>query len=335
MKWKDWLRIGRMQTAPADACLILVPVLMCYSFTDLSTWLMLGIAILLHFLGFGHNSLMDTALGYDLKDPSKRHHPLVAGRISLHTAHLVIHSLLMTSAIAIGAFTYYYAKEPALSLLFLLIYYTAGVAYNSGLDKETPFSFIPISICFTSLAGWAWTMVQPLNQLGIIYMAYIFLTILFQIAYEGNLKELPVAGKVERVNFLTLLGARLQKRTYRWEDYSWIVDYFHPGYSAVFAWIVKILSILLIGLLITENWSILWFSALSTGIIIQLYTLTAPRPYRRDCELFNMSLMEILSIYLPIPIFVPEVDAVILMVLGVLWFFGFNKLLWEASYPRV
>ena len=49
----------------------------------------------------------------------------------------------------------------------------------------------------------------------------------------------------------------------------------------------------------------------------------------------EFSIMEILSIYAPIPLLMPWLYAVPLMVLGVAYFYSMNRLLWRTSYPKV
>jgi len=63
--------------------------------------------------------------------------------------------------------------------------------------------------------------------------------------------------------------------------------------------------------------------------------LCMPRDYDRATELKRMSLMEILSIYAPIPLMLPWMDATVLMILGVIYFIGVNRALWGVSYPKV
>jgi len=63
--------------------------------------------------------------------------------------------------------------------------------------------------------------------------------------------------------------------------------------------------------------------------------LIAARVYDRSQELLNMSLEEVVSIYLIVPVMLPWSTAVPLMLLGVVYFFGINMVLWGTPYPRV
>ena len=69
MTFRDYLQLFRAQTAPATILLILTPYLTNATLFSLETATIFIFALLIHWVSFGHNSLMDTAMGYDLKDP--------------------------------------------------------------------------------------------------------------------------------------------------------------------------------------------------------------------------------------------------------------------------
>lgn len=323
-KVKDWLRLFRAQTAPATILLILTPYLTAKSLYTLET-LALGLfALLAHWFSFGHNSLMDTALGYDVKDPNKKHHPLVAGEISLHIAHNVIHWGLSLLAVSALLLTVHLSPNPTFGVAAILLWLVFGYSYNSGLSKESILGFLPISICFTAMGAWGWLLSHSdINMLGRVYLAYTFMTILFQISWSGHLKELEIG---ERSNILIKMGARIKG------------DYFAPGKAAIYAWLIKGLNLLFGLQLLWLNFTLdrlVWFVLLAAAIITMLHQLTAPRIYVRNRELLKMSLMEIATIYLPIPIMLGWMESAILMLFGIAYFFGINRFIWGASHPRV
>jgi len=81
---------------------------------------------------------------------------------------------------------------------------------------------------------------------------------------------------------------------------------------------------------------LVWWIILSLLTFTILDRLTKPRLYIREIELRNMSFMEIITIYMPIPIVLPLLEAEILMVFGVAYFWSINKILWGVdSHPRV
>lgn len=331
MNLRAWLQLFRSQTAPATILLILVPYLNGVNMFTAEALIIGFFALLAHWISFGHNSLMDTAMGYDLKDPSKSHHPLITGKISLTAAHNVIHwSLCGLSVVAI-MISLSVSPNPLSAVICILLWFVFGYSYNSGLSKESLLSFLPISICFTAMGAWGWFLSHTaLNHLGWLLMIYFFMTILWQISWSGHLKEL---GLKERSNILVLLGARVEG------------GQFKPGWSGIYGISIKMIN-LTIGLFLA-TWNSRWWSGVEhsfrfiwwVGMMLLacffLKKLVMTRKYVRGEELFNMSIMEIITIYLPIPLVLGWLEASILMIMGVVYFFGMNHLLWEKPYPRV
>ncbi len=322
--------MGRMQTVPATVLLLLVPYLAGAGASLAGALLLAGFGILVHLFSFGQNSLLDTTVIHyrgvepaDMTDPAKRTHPLVTGDIEFSKAHSVINwglALLVTIA---GIWSLFGAN-PTASMFSLIVWVIWGWGYNAGLSKISVFAFLPISICFTGLTGWAWFLThETIGFTGLYYFAYVFLTILFQISVEGNLKEM---AQVEQSNLLIRLGASLRG------------GYFHPGWSAVWGIGIKILGMLLLFPLLMADFSIfkgVWFIICMGPVGTLLGYLCLPHVYDRPRELKKMSGMEIASIYCPIPLMLPWPTATVLMLAGVIWFVGVNKLLWGTSHPRV
>jgi hypothetical protein len=323
----DYLRIGRVQTFPADWLLVLTPLLCGRS--DLAQALLLSIFMwLAHFASFGHNSLMDTAMGYDLKDPHKTHHPLVAGRISLSEAHNVIHWILCGLTVYAILLSLQISPNPLYAVICIFLWFVFGYAYNSGLSKESLLGFLPISICFTSMGAWGWFLShETLDRIGQLYLGYVFCTILFQIAYSGFLKEIEVR---ERSNLLVKMGAEVVEEKG--------LKRFNPGGSRIFAWLVKTLNLFFGFLLLLQNYNLVRlvvFVIFAILVLHQLHQLTKPRIYIRGKELLSMSIMEILTIYLAPWLMLDTLTTVVLEIIGVVYFFGINKAIWSVPYPAV
>jgi len=325
MTTRDWLRLFRSQTAPATILLILVPYLTNASLFSLGA-LMIGLfALFTHWISFGHNSLMDTAMGYDLKDPSKAHHPLVTGRISLTAAHNVIHWGLSGLCVLAILISLNFSPNPILAIISIFLWWVFGYAYNSGLSKESLLSFLPIAICFTAMGAWGWFLSHSsLDRLGWLLLGYFFATILFQISWSGHLKELELK---ERSNILVKMGAKIEH------------GFFLPGGATFYGLFIKLVNIPILGsLILSENITIsrsIWLALIVTLSCYLLVKLVLPRRYIREKELRNMSVMEILTIFTPIPLVLPWLESIILMLFGVAYFFLMNKLLWGVEYPRV
>jgi len=312
-----------VQTAPATILLILVSYLAGGSFRIEA--LPIGLlALFAHWLSFGHNSLMDTAMGYDLKDPSKKHHPLVSGRLSLHSAHNVIHWGLSILILIASIMTLLWSPNPTLALFSLMLWVSFGHAYNDGLSKESLFSFVPISLCMVGAGLWGWFLSHStLNLMGWLLIGYYFFTILFQISYSGHLKEIQ---QKERSNILIKMGAEVRDGV------------FYPGYARIYAWVIKAINLFFGYLLLGLRQGLVrlvFVVILSSLALFILDKLTKPRPYNRGQDLFNMSCMEIVTIYLPIPLVLPWLESIVLMLFGVAYFIALNFWLWGKPYPRV
>jgi 4-hydroxybenzoate polyprenyltransferase len=330
----DYLRIGRAQTYPADLFLVLVPFL--HGRLDLIQAIVLSVMVWFgHLLSFGQNSLLDSCtitekgkLPPDFTDPSKQHHPLIKGTVSLHEAKNVILWGLGVATTIFVAFTLLAAENLPFAIASLFLYYVWGSLYNEGLSKESPFGFLSISLCFTFLATWAWFLSHStVNMLGLFYVAYVFCTILFQIAFSGFVKELEIK---ERSNLLVKMGAKVNAESG--------LKRFVPGKSWVFAWLFKGLNLFFGVLLLLENFNtvkLVIFVLLSLAIFHRLHQLTKPRLYIRGKELLSMSIMEILTIYLVPWLMLDPLTVIILEIIGVVYFFGINKCLWATSYPAV
>lgn len=331
----NYLRIFRTQTYPASLCLVMVALLAPNSVFNL--WLvamLFPLVWLLHGIGFGLNSYLDTIAGFDRRDRSKKGHPLVSGKISMNQACRVLNWGACLTAV-LGVLVALYAQNPTLALAAFLIYIVFGYSYDCGLSKVDPLSFISISVSFTAFGAWAWFLSHPsIGLIGIILLAYIFTTIWFQVGFSGFVKEMGVR---ERSNLLIRLGARLggfmvsKKQGGR--------EYFVPGNSIYYGYGIKLTNLFLGGFLLylVFSWqglvSLLLFGSVA---LYFLHQLTKHRVYERDRELLNMSCMEISTIFMPILIVVPLVPSLVLMIFSVAYFWICNKALWGvALHPRV
>jgi len=330
----NYLRIFRAQTFPASLCLVMVALLAPEAIVEL--WMVVALfplVWLLHGIGFGLNSYLDTIAGYDRHDRSKKCHPLVSREIGINQACRVLNWGACLTAV-LGVLVTLYAQNPTLALAAFLIYIVFGYGYDCGLSKVDLLSFIPISISFTALGAWAWFLSHPsIDLIGLVLLAYIFMTIWFQVGFSGFIKEMRVR---ERSNLLIRLGARLGG-FFVSEKQGGLVN-FDPGNAIYYGWIVKTVNLFLgvVLLCLVFSWqgliSLLFFGGMA---IYFLHQLTKRRVYVRDNELKRMSAMEVVTIFLPLPIVIPLVPALALMIFGVAYFWLCNKALWGVPYPKV
>lgn len=329
MTLKNWFQLFRAQTAPATLLLLLTPFLNNFPLFSATTLLLAILFVLIHYMSFGQNSLMDYAMVYDQKDPNKQHHPLMTGAIKESAAHNVIHWSLGILTVAAAGTTLLISPVAALAMFFPIAWVAFGHAYNDGLSKESLFGFLAISLCITSSGAWGWLLSHNgLSTLGLIYLGYVFFTILYQISWSGFVKEMKVR---EKSNVIAKMGAYLD------------IDHrgakrFIPGKARFYAWFAKGVNIMFGALLLWLQFTLarlVTFSILLIPIVFYLYKTTKQRPYDRGKELMQMSVMEIFTIFLPIPLLLAPAEAAVLMLVGVAYFFAINKILWETPYPRV
>jgi len=326
---RAWLQLFRAQTWPATFLVIIVPYLTANSLLDIRTLILILLTIGIHYTSFGLNSLMDYAMVYDQRDVNKKHHPLISGAIKLSKAHNVIHWGLGILTVAAAGITLLISPASALAIFFLTVWVAFGHAYNDGLSKESLFGFLAISLCVTGSSAWGWLLSHnSLSTLGLIYLGYVFFTILYQISWSGFVKEMQVG---EKSNIIAKMGAYLHVG-------NWGGKEFVPGRARFYAWFVK-------GTNLAFGWILLWLNfslvrlvivvLLGSAIAFYLCKTTKQRPYDRGKELMQMSMMEILTIFLPIPLLLGPAEAAVLMLAGVVYFFVINKILWGTLYPRV
>lgn len=92
---------------------------------------------------------------------------------------------------------------------------------------------------------------------------------------------------------------------------------------------------LLLAVITADKLKLLWWAGMTLLATYFLKKLVMPRKYERPKELLHMSLEEVMTIYLPIPLVLPWFEAIILMAIGVVYFFGMNLWLWRVPHPAV
>ena len=326
---RDWLQVFRAQTAPATIILVLASYLVGGGNLFTFDGLFLGIfALLFHWFTYGHNSLMDTIAGYDLRDKQKAHHPLVRGAISYESAHKVIHTgLFILTLIAIWL-ALKGDGNPFLAIAWFAIFITAGHAYNDGLSKTTIWSFAPITICFTAFAIFGfYVAATEMTDLMFCVALYFAVTWLFQLSLSGELKEITE----KEANLLKYMGARVGN------------NHLELGKAKYYGWLVKLVN-LGVGCYIIYRFgfnllSIALFALLAALAIYFCYELTKDRIWDRNKSLVHMALEEIATIYIMPTILIPIIGLVAsatLMVFGIIYFMIYNFFLWGTILrPRV
>lgn len=327
---RDYLQLFRAQTYPAS--LMLLFIFYFLGGGRLLSWQSLGLAIyalVSHYIGFGHNSLMDSCkvpkigeLPYDAQDSNKAHHPLIDGRISLDTAHIVIHSGMMLGVLLALFLILGSGGNRFWALTCLTLYYVFGQAYNDGLNKTTVHSYLVISTCYVFYGLFAFFLTSDkLITPAILLCIYVFLVEIFQNNVEGALKELK---QVSEKNTMRKLGCYVKG------DGTIIVS----CKGIAFGFSIKILSVITLAFLISEyplnKFGVVLLFAFITFILWGAGEILTNTPSERKELIKLFSLEEILSIYAPYFILAPILgwEILFLLPLGVLYFVLLNRINW-------
>ncbi|MEM1866047.1 MAG: UbiA family prenyltransferase [Ignisphaera sp.] len=317
----DWLRLFRAQTAPATVMCLLVPYLLAGGRNIADFVVLFVLSHLLHFFSFGHNSVMDYWL--DIHDPSKKHHPLVSGKIGLRDAHKVIHYGGCLTAFLIALYSVY--KNP-LSLAPFLMYVVFGHAYNDGLDHLTTHSWISISLCFTSLSMYGYILVKGFTVDLLLIALWSFLTIFYQIAFEGNYKDLW--NPLEEHNLLRRYQLSSNPPTIR-GDVA-LMFFFVRSVLNTAVLIVLALTVLREKLFLLLLILLTFFEVMFT---YKLYKYSTTGRRREDVlDLFGKA--EAIEFFRIASL--TEIYALFFIAYGLMYYVLMNKLLWGTSFgPRV
>jgi hypothetical protein len=336
--FKEWSKLFRSQTAPATAILAMIGFLLGGGkLFSLYGILMFVFLIFLHWFIFGNNSLMDACivpgigdLSYDAQDRWKTHHPLITGKIKFSTAHKVIYPGLVFLSVIAMVFAYYGSGNAFFSLCFFLVFVSTGFAYNCGLSKVTIWKFLPIAACFTSLYGYAYFIFSDtVSILFISILVYIFLAEIFEVGIEGEQKEIDSASEI---NLLKFLGTKTVGN-----------KIYMSLSSKIVSWFLKILIVAVGGYILYKapfNYiSIVLFVFFSIISVYFTAMINHNKEWGRDIKLRHYGLTEIATIYILPSVLIPVIgllEAVTLMVFGVVYFMIFNRLNWGTFFaPRV
>ena len=341
---RDWLRLFRAQTAPATVFSIVVPYLLANGDIVNLLWLV-PLAILIHFASFGHNSLMD--YWYDIADPNKRHHPLVTKTISYRRANQVINLLMVVLGIIASMVALKISPRPHIALLFLLMYIVWGHAYNDGLDKNWVHSWLPISACFASLALYGYYLGPETNAtLALILYVWAFLAVFYQIAVEGNLKDLW--NPKDEGNLLKSFGAIVVR-----EDKEWVIECDKLAYKVfiIASAIVRLVSTFIVAILALTMFK---YSTLQLIVFLVMHCITTfietvnvsritmyalGVKFTRDDMLACFGKAEAFEFFRFMTVMLLTNTwwiYFIVLLYGLAWFVGMNKYLWNTRFgPRV
>ena len=277
---------------------------------------------------------MDTARGYDAKDPHKQHHPLVAGLVSLEEAHKVIHTGLVFYVVYACWYAWRFAVAKTYALIFMFLGYACGHAYNDGLDKVTHWKWLPEALTATfSMLAINFINRTYIDMLYIYALLALFWLHAFEIFFEGELKEIEF---MHETNILRTLGAKVISDV----DNNKVLIIGAP--TKVFSWFIQITKSVL---MLYVAWQIDMLNVYITApfVVGMLYLtyklLKSPRAYDHDEDLDLMASAEMLAFFgLVAMIFtlLGPIVVVLLYAVSVAWLVGLNKIQWGSTIgPKV
>jgi len=317
------LALFRAHTSPASQLSLSVPYLLGGGDPLVGVFLfLLGVPV--HWASFGHNSVMD--YWYDVRDPNKRHHPLVSGVIKREDALNVVVSMQVVLAVVMVFVAF--ALSAVYALAALVLYIVFGHAYNDGMGKTTRFSFVPISLCFTSLAAYSYLLARPLDLFGLVLLAWAFLAIFYQIAFEGNIKDVWVEGGL-------LLRPWLVQRDGKWFLKRHVGLFFALVRGLVSTMLLVFLAMAVAG---PVGWVLLAvFTAVEIYLVLSIYRVVCGEGLdlgNRGRLLAFFGAAEAVEFFRVTSLL--GVYGVPLIVASIVWFILFNRVLWGTMLsPRV
>ncbi|MEM0011097.1 MAG: UbiA family prenyltransferase [Candidatus Bathyarchaeia archaeon] len=198
----DYARLGRMHTAPSEMFgLPLAAYLGGVPPVYLIFFVVLGLMV--HTAGFGMNSLVDYLYGYDRADPSKAHHPLVTGRISVLQASVFIFGLQLASVFYFIALTHVW-----FAVVSFAVYVFFGWCYNLLAKRNKWAAMAYLGISMGALFFAAASVKGLVTSTIVAASLYTCFVVVFQIGICGDLKDL--AAGTHEVNVLQQLGTHVE-----------------------------------------------------------------------------------------------------------------------------
>jgi len=307
---KKWLQLFRAQTAP----LTVLTVMAAYfnGESNIFTGLILIILLILsHYMSYGHNSLMDTAMCYDTFDINKRHHPINNGTIDINTAHKVIHIGMILVTILVIMVTVMIAINPIYSLVSLILWIVFGQAYNDGMSKESILAIPIISIQASTMISWGWFLSHKnLDIIGLAFIMYNFVLIFLQISFHGSLKDIKQSEKSSLITRLGTFYSNIHKKIIFTKPVI-VLESLLKVFQLIF------LLIILYYISKIEHYyfyviTIIPMFFLSIVVFIKMFDTKLTRKEL----MMAMSIEQIFSIYAPLPLLINDMNLTIILLLG-------------------
>ena len=337
----SYLRLGRLHTAALTLGITtLSAVLATGTFLDWRVPLFTFFGILFHFVGFGHNGIIDYK--EDRKDPHKQHMPLVSGELRFGIAAIVVGTLFLVGLIwgmfmagQEGAIPFWESKSiPASFALIATVSF--GLAYNYA-SKRTGFSCVLIGLSYGFLAVFPYYALggSSLFVVGALF-GYFFMQTLFSVFPSGYYKDM----RSDEVNPLRRLGAKILGGRYcPTRAVIALVTFLKlsgVGFGASIGYYLYLSAsspVYAISFLMSAVF--FWFSYAATG------PMRTESPFTQKNATRVLAMEQMFAYFGFVFTLVPLLGAYALgalTLLPVLWFFGMNRILWGKGWtfqPKV
>jgi 4-hydroxybenzoate polyprenyltransferase len=325
MTLNAWIRQVRIHTSCLTQAGLVIGLLLAGETNLLKYVLFMLFGVIFHAVGFTANNYFDYK--YDRTDESKAHFPLVTGEISLlDTKRFIIAGTVLGTLLGI-----YLSNLRILSIAFLVGATSFGFLYNYS-NKFMPYCGpLWITISFTCLPLFSYFSVTDAWSLSILFVTeYTLVLMFYQIAVEGNLKDI----NVNQANILIALGTKVENGVIR-----------HSLSSKVFMAKLVALKFIIMFIFIwftIDMWNIIQaciFSLLMVILLSESYELGKDQTYDNTTIVRNCALTEIFT-YLLLATCLEFIMGwawyVFLLVYPVAWFIVWNRITWGTTIrPRV
>jgi len=290
---------------------------------DILYWIVFGVAY--HFIGYGMNSYVDWAKGYDKEDPHKQHHPLNTGQITASQArHAVFGLLILFIVYALWLGNFSFIAGVGVALMFV-----SGVTYNY-LGKITDHKYIPISVVHTMVFVYPYLVLGgPINIVILLGIAAFFIHHVYQIAISGDIKDIAMdeSSLIRKwgADITTMPnGAQVMRLGTKTQYIAGILVFGELGLG---------ISIHLLSAEISsfDPAGTILLIILGLWLIREHVKLTTVQPYRRQVLVSTMSRKELAGFWFLSCSFIPLISIqgfIAIVVVSLAYFFPISKLMW-------
>ncbi|MGC9084228.1 MAG: UbiA family prenyltransferase [Anaerolineae bacterium] len=316
------MQLSRMHTAPSEMFgLALAGYIGGMRLPQLLLLVLLGWMV--HVAGFGMNSLVDYLHGYDAADPSKRHHPLPSGRLTVAQAMSFVFAMQLASVFYFMILSRSYIADAAFAA-----YVASGWIYNlTAKEHKVPAMFeLGVSMGALFLAGAA--LLGILNPTIILASIYTGIVAVYQIGVDGDLKDLD-ARTPER-NVLRDLGTYV--------DDSGTMHTSRGGYAlALSVSAAKAVAFALVAATISPIWGIAMGAMGAITFTYFALAMMRPGPFDHARRLKIIGLCEVWSYValvialFPLMLSWAPIAVALYLVAPVAYYYAMNRIMWPET----